>query len=91
MADKKHFLDEHRSEIIQKTRNPIQLADKLLEKNYINKEMYSNIKTQSTNQHKTREIYDCLEAKEHFACTFEWLKKNESELFKELGRSLQHH
>ncbi|KAF5896167.1 biorientation of chromosomes in cell division protein 1-like 1, partial [Clarias magur] len=78
------FLTRNMEEIIQKIRNPIQLADKLLAKECINEEMYMRIKSKTTEQDQTREILDCLTKKKHFDCTYDWLEENEPDLFKEL-------
>lgn len=35
---------------------------------------------------KMCEILDCLNSEMHFDCTYDWLKENEADFFKELGK-----
>lgn len=76
-------------EIIQKTRNPLSLADTLYGKGYISKEMHINILAQKHEVDQMREIYTYLKAKVHFDCTHDWLEENEPDVFVELGKPLQ--
>ncbi|XP_027003316.2 uncharacterized protein LOC113643326 [Tachysurus fulvidraco] len=82
--EKKKFLMDHRDEIIQKIRNPIQLADVLQAKGLIDNELFSTIKSSETKQDKTREIFGCTNSTVHFVCFYDWLKEKESDMFEEL-------
>ncbi|XP_027003326.1 uncharacterized protein LOC113643334 [Tachysurus fulvidraco] len=82
--EKKKFLMDHRDEIIQKIRNPIQLADVLLAKGLIDNELFGTIKSSETKQEKTRKIFDCTNSTVHFVCFYDWLKEKESDMFEEL-------
>lgn len=86
MADTEIFLKKHMCKLIQKIRNPIELADELYGK--ITKELYANIRSQKTNPDMVREIYGCLNSKTPCDITYDWLKKNESELLEDLGKPL---
>lgn len=88
---KKTFLMAHRKDIIQNLREPIQLADDLLEKNHIQNEMYNNIKYNATKQDKTRDIFGCLNSKAHYDGFYDWLKENESDMLEELGKASSLH
>ncbi|XP_060772259.1 uncharacterized protein LOC132883090 [Neoarius graeffei] len=85
MADTEFFLKKHMCKLIQKIRNPIELADKLYGK--ITDQMYANIKSQKTSHDMVREIYGCLNSKTPCDITYDWLKKNESELLEDLEKS----
>lgn len=82
------FLKNHRSEIIQKTREPIALADRLRENNCISDELYNKIQTQRHKEDQMREIYKCLNSRTHFICTYDWLKERESNVLEDLGKLL---
>ncbi|KAI5090904.1 putative immune-type receptor 6b precursor [Silurus meridionalis] len=86
MIDKEQFLKRHWDEIIQKTRNPIQLADTLRAKRYISEEMFENINNKKTKQDKMREVYSNLNSNKHFDCIYDCLMKHESYLLKELDK-----
>lgn len=86
MADTECFLKKHRCKLIQKIRNPIELADELYGE--ITKELYEKIRSQKTNADMVREIYGCLNSKTLCDITYDWLKKNEPELLEELGKPL---
>ncbi|KAK2863964.1 hypothetical protein Q7C36_003118 [Tachysurus vachellii] len=81
---KKKFLMGHIDEIIQKIRNPIELADALLRKRHIHDEMYETINKKATKQDKTRKIFDCLNSTVHYDGVYYWLMENESDMFEEL-------
>ncbi|XP_058235694.1 trichohyalin-like isoform X1 [Hemibagrus wyckioides] len=81
---KKRFLKDHRKEFIQKTREPTQLADEILDKKCIGKETYDTILSKRTKQKQTREIFNCLNSQAHFECAYDWLKENEAALLEEL-------
>ncbi|KAI5615171.1 hypothetical protein C0J50_3396 [Silurus asotus] len=86
MVDKEQFLEKHLPEIIQKTRNPIQLADTLRAKHCITKEIYENIKSEKTKQKQIREVYSNLNTKMHFDCIYDCLMELESGLLNELDK-----
>ncbi|KAK3542683.1 hypothetical protein QTP86_032714 [Hemibagrus guttatus] len=81
---KKQFLETHRKKLIKNIRNPSQLADALLQKNDIDKELYTIIRNKITVQEQNREIFLNLNTTLHFAHVYDWLKENESGLLKEL-------
>ncbi|KAM9435763.1 uncharacterized protein Hap1MRO34_001820 isoform 1-T2 [Clarias gariepinus] len=81
------FLKTHKSAIIQKTRDPMGLADKLHETEVISNELYGKIKEQKFSQEQMREIYLNINSKPHFDCVYEWLKKNEPDMLEELEKS----
>ncbi|XP_017311089.1 uncharacterized protein LOC108257670 [Ictalurus punctatus] len=84
MVDKKRFLVKHIEKIVQKTNNPMNLADALVGKNLIDQETLEKIHAQKTNQEKTRNIYMRLNSKTHFDCMYDWFKNKEPHLFEEL-------
>ncbi|KAM9435762.1 uncharacterized protein Hap1MRO34_001819 [Clarias gariepinus] len=85
--DSKQFLENHMSEIIQKTRDPVGLADKLLEREVISNGLYGKIKEQKCREDQMREIYRSINSKPHYDCVYEWLKKDEPNMIEELERS----
>lgn len=89
MVDKEQFLRKHFDKIVQNTRTPVVLADRLLAKGFINQEMYEKIETKETKSDKNREIHASLNSKTHFDFMYDWLKENEPHLFEELGKSLK--
>lgn len=89
MVDKERFLVKHIEKIVQKTNNPMNLADALVGKNLIDQETLEKIHAQKTNQEKTRNIYMRLNSKTHFDCMYDWFKNKEPHLFEELGKSLK--
>ncbi|KAF4071173.1 hypothetical protein AMELA_G00281930 [Ameiurus melas] len=78
------FLKQHRPEIIQKTRNPIGLADALCAEDCVGNEMYEKIRKEKLEANQMREIYKCLTLTKHFERTYDWLKENEPDLLEEL-------
>lgn len=89
MADhSERFLNQHRPKIIQRTRNPIGLADALLAAHCVGKEMYEKIRKEKLAADQMREIYKYLTLKKHFDCTHVWLKENEPDLLEDLGKPL---
>lgn len=83
----KEFLEKHRTEIISKTRSPESLSDFLLQKNFINQEMFSTINSQKTRQDKMREIFTHLNNNNIYQNVYNWLKLDECDFIKELGNS----
>ncbi|KAM4601471.1 apoptosis-associated speck-like protein containing a CARD [Polymixia lowei] len=58
MDTEKHFVDKHRSELIQRVSLIDPILDKLLDRNVIDQEAYNVIKCKPTTQDKMRTLYD---------------------------------
>ncbi|MCI4389763.1 hypothetical protein PGIGA_G00102200 [Pangasianodon gigas] len=84
---KESFLRKHRPKIIQKTRTPICLADRLFEKELISDEMYNKIHKTKTEEEQMREIYKYINSTKHFDCMYDWLKENEPDVLEKLEKS----
>lgn len=57
MAGDKHFIDEHRNELIERVSNVDVILDDLLQKQVIKQGMYDKIRAISTTQDMMRELY----------------------------------
>ncbi|KAM3873025.1 apoptosis-associated speck-like protein containing a CARD [Diretmus argenteus] len=55
--DPRHFVDIHRTELIQKVGLVSPILDELLDHNVINQEMYDTIRSESTSQEQMRLLY----------------------------------
>ncbi|XP_026580032.1 apoptosis-associated speck-like protein containing a CARD isoform X1 [Pseudonaja textilis] len=53
----RHFIDQFREQLIQRTATVEQVLDKLLHKSIVNEEQYQKICSQETNQDKMRKLY----------------------------------
>ncbi|KAM9309933.1 uncharacterized protein KZ484_025848 [Pholidichthys leucotaenia] len=57
-ADRKHFVDQHRPELIQRVTNVMPIVDKLFQRKVLFEEKYQEILKTSTDQDKIRLLYD---------------------------------
>ncbi|XP_044064230.1 apoptosis-associated speck-like protein containing a CARD isoform X1 [Siniperca chuatsi] len=63
MADDIHFVDKHRTALINRVSNIAPILDELVDKNVIQQETYDRIRILPTTQEKMRELYSgCLKA-----------------------------
>ncbi|XP_078143198.1 uncharacterized protein LOC139917902 [Centroberyx gerrardi] len=58
----KHFVDKHRSALIQRVNKVALILDELLDNDVIDQECYDNIMSKPTTQDKMRELYKSLKA-----------------------------
>lgn len=58
LASGKHFVDQHRSALIQRVSMVAPILDDLLDKNVINHEGYNMVMSKATNQEKMRELFN---------------------------------
>ena len=52
-----HFVDQHRSSLIQRIHKCAPILDKLLDHRVLNKEQYDSIMAKQTSQDQVRELY----------------------------------
>uniref|UniRef100_A0A670ZCU9 Apoptosis-associated speck-like protein containing a CARD n=1 Tax=Pseudonaja textilis TaxID=8673 RepID=A0A670ZCU9_PSETE len=57
VSSHRHFIDQFREQLIQRTATVEQVLDKLLHKSIVNEEQYQKICSQETNQDKMRKLY----------------------------------
>ncbi|XP_041927603.1 NACHT, LRR and PYD domains-containing protein 1 homolog isoform X2 [Alosa sapidissima] len=88
MASNRHgvqFVDEHRTELIQRVTNVMPLADELHSNGMLHNETYNNIRAERNREEKMRLIFDAVsgvDKKKYFLYTL--LQKIEPHLMKEL-------
>ncbi|XP_023692894.1 apoptosis-associated speck-like protein containing a CARD [Paramormyrops kingsleyae] len=58
MVNEKHFLDEHRTALIERVNNVNSILDRLLDKHILNSVSYSDISTLPNDQSKMRTLYN---------------------------------
>ncbi|KAJ4930964.1 hypothetical protein JOQ06_025265 [Pogonophryne albipinna] len=89
MVDGKHFVDEHRTELINRVNCVADILDQLLDKKVITQSIYSEILVIPTSRKKMRELFSGplnaagLDGKEVF---YRILEKEEKYLIEELKR-----
>ncbi|KAJ4931346.1 hypothetical protein JOQ06_025643 [Pogonophryne albipinna] len=89
MVDGKHFVDEHRTELINRVNCVADILDQLLDKKVITQSIYSEILVIPTSRQKMRELFSGplnaagLDGKEVF---YRILEKEEKYLIEELKR-----
>ncbi|XP_063342896.1 uncharacterized protein LOC134636708 [Pelmatolapia mariae] len=85
----KHFVDEHRNELIQRVSNIAPILDDLLQEDIIHQEAYDDISAQRTSQKKMRELFSHIlkagdASKEAF---YQVLRKHEKMLIEDLTQN----
>ncbi|XP_044227538.1 uncharacterized protein LOC122996067 [Thunnus albacares] len=87
----KHFVDEHRADLIQRVTNIEPILDELLG-DFIQTEAYNNIRSKRTSQAKMRELYDgTLKAGEEVKDAFyKLLEKCEGRLVRDIKKKTKH-
>lgn len=55
-SGQKHFVDERRSKLIQRVSNITPILDDLLQKDFIDEEVYADIRAHKTSQEKMRNL-----------------------------------
>ncbi|XP_067465104.1 apoptosis-associated speck-like protein containing a CARD isoform X4 [Thunnus thynnus] len=91
MAGDKHFVDEHRVDLIQRVTNIEPILDELLG-DFIQTEAYNKIRAKSTSQEKMRELYNgTLKAGEEVKDIFyKLLEKYEGCLVRDIKKKTKH-